>query len=94
MIHVLVRHKVENYDAWKPVFDSHAEMRRQAGSQGGQVLRGLDDPNEVCVLLQWDDLDSAREFVQSPGLHEAMRRGGVIGKPEVQFLTDGVRTRV
>lgn len=94
MINVLIRHKVESYDAWKPLFDEHAETRRQGGSRGGVVMRGLEDPNDLTILLQWDDVDSAREFVQNPNLHEVMKQGGVLGKPDVVFLDEGTRTRI
>ena len=34
MIHVLVRHNVEDYNTWKPFYDSHGAFRKEIGSQG------------------------------------------------------------
>jgi hypothetical protein len=51
-------------------------------------------PGPLTILLQWDDLTSAREFVQNPNLHEVMKQGGVLGKPDVTFLDEGSRTRI
>jgi hypothetical protein len=36
MAHVLVHHKVEDYDKWKAVFDEHSGARAQNGSKGGK----------------------------------------------------------
>ena len=68
MAYVLVRHKVRDYDGWKPGFDDHATTRQASGSKGGFVFRNTDSPNEVLVLLEWDDLEKARGFVQSDEL--------------------------
>ena len=39
MPYVLVRHKIEDYAKWKPVFDEDATARRASGSKGGQLFR-------------------------------------------------------
>ncbi|MGH2369403.1 MAG: cyclase, partial [Chloroflexota bacterium] len=62
---LLIRHHVADYPAWKAVFDEHAPTRRANGSRGGWLFRDAVDPNEVLVLLAWDDLDRARLFVDS-----------------------------
>lgn len=59
---MLIRHKVADYGAWKPLFDEHGTTRRANGSRGGRLFRSADDPNEVVVLLEWDDLERARFF--------------------------------
>ena len=88
MPHLLVRHRVDDYAKWRPVFDDHASMREQYGSNGGQVFRSADDPNDVVMLFEVDDLDRAREFVGSDGLREAMESAGVVGRPDVYFLNE------
>jgi hypothetical protein len=53
MPYLLVRHKVEDYERWKPVFDhDHGATREQSGSKGGRILRNADDPNELVILLE------------------------------------------
>ena len=88
MPYLLVRHKVKDYSSWKSGFDDHASTRRESGSRGGHVFRSADDPEEVVVLLEWDDLDNARAFAESDDLRETMRRVGVIGRPDVYFLEE------
>lgn len=87
MPYILVQHGVEDYEKWKEVFDEKAD-RQAAGSRGGQVFRSADDPNEVTVLLEWDDMGNARAFSGSDKLREEMQRAGVSGQPHVYFLDE------
>jgi heme-degrading monooxygenase HmoA len=50
------------------------------------VLRDLDDPNDVTVMLGWSDLEKARSFIQSASLKDAMQSAGVTSPPEIRFL--------
>ncbi|TAD94522.1 MAG: antibiotic biosynthesis monooxygenase, partial [Oscillatoriales cyanobacterium] len=38
MQYVLIIHEVENYEAWKSVFDRAANIRKEAGERSYQVL--------------------------------------------------------
>ena len=85
---LFIHHKVADYAAWKPHFDAHALTRRANGCEGGRVFRRANDPNDVVVLLEWDDLERARLFADSDDLREAMTRAGVIDLPEIWLLDD------
>ena len=50
MPYALVRHKVEDYARWKPVFDD--ENREANGSMGGYLFRNAGDPNELVILFE------------------------------------------
>jgi heme-degrading monooxygenase HmoA len=91
---MLIRHNVADYAAWKPLFDEHGIARRANGSRGGRIYRSADDPNEVVILLEWDDLERARLFADSDDLREAMVRGGVTDRPDIWFLEDADRPAV
>ena len=86
MPYLLVRHKVADYAQWKPIFDQHAATRKASGSKGGHLFRNANDPNELLILFQWDDLDKARQFTQSNDLREVMQKAGVVDQPDVYFL--------
>jgi heme-degrading monooxygenase HmoA len=88
MPYVLVRHKVQDYSTWKPLFDENASMRQAGGSKGGYVFRNADDPNEVLILLEWEDLGKARRFVQSEDVREKMQEAGVLDQPDIYFLDE------
>jgi heme-degrading monooxygenase HmoA len=83
---VIIRHKVADYGVWRPVFDEQGMLRRANGCQDGQIFRSADDPSEVVILLEWDDLERARLFVDSDDLREAMSRAGVTDRPDIWFL--------
>jgi hypothetical protein len=87
MNYVLVRHKVADFSKWKPVYDAHLPARQAAGGTELYLLRNIDNPNEVIVLLEIEDLQKAREFVASDDLRERMQESGVIDKPDTYFLT-------
>ena len=91
MPYILVQHSVKDYDKWKAVFDGQEATRRAAGSKGGFVLRNADDPDQITVLLEWDNLENARAFAGSDDLREAMQRAGVMGPPNVYFLDEADR---
>lgn len=55
---------------------------------GGQLFRNADDPNELVIHFEWDDLDKAREFSQSQDLRETMQRAGASGRPDIYFLDE------
>ncbi len=59
------------------------------GSRGGQLFRNATDPNELVILLEWDDLEKARQFTQSEDLREVMQGLGVVDHPDIYFLKDG-----
>jgi quinol monooxygenase YgiN len=86
MPYLLVRHQVEDYARWKPLFDQHGLTRQRNGCRGGQLFRNSNNPNELLILFEWDNLERARQFAQSPDLRETMQRAGVIDQPDVYFL--------
>jgi len=92
MPYVLVRHKVQDYAKWRPMYDEHGATRKAAGCKGTQVFRSAEDPNEILVLLEWDNLENARRFTQSEDLRTIMQRAGVTSQPDVYFLNDAGRT--
>jgi len=91
MPYLLIRHKVEDYAKWKPVFDDHGSTREAAGSKGGYVFRNADDRNEIVILLEVDDLERCRQLVESEDLKEAMQRSGVADMPDIYYLDEADR---
>ncbi len=86
MPYILIRHKVKDYTEWKPVFDEHGATRKASGSKGGYLLRNIDDANEVVIFMEMDDLEKARQLVQSEDLRQAMEQSGVADQPDIYFL--------
>ena len=91
MIYLSIRHTVVNYPQWKEMFDIHLAARQAGGAtHEAWVLRNVDDPYEIIVLLGWCDLAKARTFIQSVSWQMMLQEMGVIGVPEVRVLESGV----
>ena len=88
MAYMLIRHKVDDYAKWKPVFDEFADARKAGGEKSYQIFRHDDDPNSLIVLFEWDSLGNAKKFTQSDVLREAMQKAGVAERPDIHFLEE------
>ncbi|HEY5770513.1 MAG TPA: hypothetical protein VIS71_11770 [Terrimicrobium sp.] len=86
MPYVLIRHKVADFSKWKPAYDAHLPARQEAGLRDVHLLRNIDDPTEVVLLFEAEDLRKAREFTVSSDLAEKMQEAGVVEKPDIYFL--------
>jgi hypothetical protein len=83
---LVIRTKVAAYAKWRPVYDAHQSARDEAGLTNCQVRSTVDNPNEVFVACGFADLAKAKAFTASKSLADAMRKAGVVGKPEFDFL--------
>ena len=83
---LVVHHRVADYDAWKPVFDSHEPVRRGHGGTEHRVYRDIQEPNRVVVHIDFPSEQAARDFAADPSLKEVMARAGVEGEPGMSFM--------
>ncbi len=88
MAKLMVHHKVQDYSAWRKVFDDHDKARKEFGSTGYQVLQSASDPNDITAIMDWPSVDAARAFATSASLKDAMKNAGVISQPDVSFLVE------
>jgi hypothetical protein len=58
-------------------------VRKQAYEN---LLRSVDNPNEVVLLFEAEDLRKAQAFTESSDLRQAMQKAGVVGQPDILFL--------
>jgi quinol monooxygenase YgiN len=83
---LIVAHEVEDYVAWKAVYDDTAGLRTENGIIGHAVNTELGKPNHVVVYHQANDVDTLRAFIDLPALQEGMQRAGVKGEPEIHLV--------
>jgi len=89
MVTAFVQHRVKDYDAWRRVYDSVAEMQKAGGVVSESVYRAEADPNQVMVSHQFSSFSAAHDFFASPALAEAMARAGVEeGTVKVEFFEE------
>src|SRR5262245_17748701 len=91
---LIIRHKVKDYNEWRPVFDRHNRAQRSAGLTNPRAFRSSDDKNEVVIFFKTDDMKRAKDFVASPDLKETMAKAGVLDSPEAHFLESAEPMRV
>ena len=58
MAFILTRINVGDYERWKPMFDQDTPGAR-AGAKGHRLLRSVENPNEVFVLVEFDSTEEA-----------------------------------
>ena len=85
----VVRHQVSDFEAWKQVYDGFAPVQTEHGVRAHQVLRSIDNPNDVIVTHTFDSSEAARAFFAMPELRDAMSDGGVdAGSVEISYFDE------
>jgi hypothetical protein len=83
---MIVRHKVKDFGTWKPAFDGHKAVQTAAGLSNPRLFRSADDPSEVVIIFDAQDIGKAKELGSSAELKSAMAAAGVMDKPDIYFL--------
>ncbi len=71
MYRLFIRHRVNDYPAWRQEYDAFDAERRSLGVVGDAVYQKVGDPNEVTV---WHDFDTA-EAAEALMASYPLRRG-------------------
>jgi quinol monooxygenase YgiN len=85
MPHVLIIHEVEDYQAWKKIFDNATTIRKEAGEIHYQVLKYEDNLNKIVHFSAWKSIADAKLFFESPQLIQIRIDAGV-KSPEFIYL--------
>jgi len=85
---LIVRHRVNDYRAWRSVYDGVDSIRQQYGCTDDEVLIDPADTDDVIVLHRFPTVDQAKAFAGSTELREAMGRAGVAGPPRVEIAVE------
>lgn len=88
MIQVLVHHQVADYNNWRSVFDAALDFRHNGGECSCRIFRKAGNPNDLTLLFEWENIDRAMHYMTSDELREKMRQAGVVGVPEIQYLSE------
>jgi len=87
VLRMLVKNTVEDYNAWRRVFDEQPDALAASGLTLEWVRRDADDPGAVWFCLTCADRARADAFLADPANAEVGERAGVTGG-EVIYLTD------
>lgn len=82
---MLIKHTVADYEKWKPAYDAHGSVRKEYGQTDLDLMRGVDNPNQLLIIEKITDVQKAKDFTKLPNLKEAMRKAGVSSIPEFSY---------
>jgi hypothetical protein len=85
MATLFIRHTVRDFAIWKTAYDAFAAQRQEMGVTDDGVYQAPDNPNDVTVIHDFDDIETAEAFARSSKLKEAMDDAGVVGTPQIWF---------
>jgi hypothetical protein len=85
---LLVRHQVEDYAAWRSVYDSLDGLRKEHGCTGDEVMVDPADKQDVFIIHRFPTLEQAQSFAGSNELREGMSQAGVKSAPRIEFAAE------
>lgn len=88
MIYGTAFHPVQDFDAWKPVFDTDLNRATAAGVTFIKILRSVEKPNDVTIFFSVPSKEAFDAFAHNPVLAEKMKAAGVLAPPVFTFYTE------
>ncbi|HLA44129.1 MAG TPA: antibiotic biosynthesis monooxygenase [Aggregatilineales bacterium] len=80
---------VKNFDTWREVFDELYDVRQEFGCYEERIWHNVDDRNKVTILMEWDDAEGPRGYMESPEFKAiSPERAGWVGQPVSYILAD------
>lgn len=74
---MLMHFEVDDYDAWKPLFDEDPAGRAASGATSHMISRAVDNPNEAFIRVEFPSVDQAKAFREKLLASGALERGGM-----------------
>ena len=78
MTAIVRRARVDDYARWKMVYQAGEAARQAAGWRDQGVFRNPDDPNEIVILTEVDDVERARAYAESEEVQRRQRASGLL----------------
>lgn len=85
----VAHYRVDDFDAWKSVYDSFAPVQKDRGVLQHHVWRSQEDPHLVAIVHTFESPADAKAFFDAPELAEAMAKAGVdASSVQVEYLDE------
>ena len=84
------KHRVRDYEHWRPYFDRDQDRLHKVGAKCVNVMRSTNDPNEVHFVFDVPDLGAFLGALGNPETADIMQQAGVLEQPTVYELVDRV----
>ena len=82
------RHDVADYAAWKKGYDGFANYQKTHGVIHESVYQSIDNPNDITVIHDFNNINEAKAFAGSAELKATMSKLGVKGTPQIWYTTE------
>jgi hypothetical protein len=83
---MVVAFTIQDYAAWRPVFDAANAERVKAGVTNPRIFRDADHPDRMLVLFSVASHKQGRAWMTSADVKTAWHNGGVVGVPTYHFM--------
>jgi quinol monooxygenase YgiN len=80
---VLIKRRLNDYDAWKEVVSDLDGVRAGYGSRGLTAYRSAADPNEVFLVFDWDDAKPYTAYLERDDVKAALAATGTTEVTEI-----------
>ncbi len=84
---LVIWHDVQDYDAFRAVYDSMGDVQQQWGVTRESVHQLDGAPNTVLIQHEFATTAQAQAFLTNRELHAAMQRAGVKGEPRIEIYS-------
>jgi hypothetical protein len=81
-----IRHRVQDFNRWKEIYDASAGFKSQYGWKRYRVFAVGNDRNDLLVMEEFNTVEDAQRLVQSKDFANALDLAGVQGQPEILYL--------
>lgn len=88
MIYGIASHPVQDFETWKPIFDSDMDRAHANGITFIKLLRSVENPNDVNIFFSVPSKEAFDAFANNPILAEKMQAAGVLAPPVFRFFTE------
>jgi len=85
-VYVIITHPIAEMAHWQKVFNEHTPAHDKAGLKLVGIYKGVENPNEITIIFEEDDIEMAKAFLNDPVTAENMKKAGVTGKPEIRYM--------
>ena len=72
---MLIHFEVDDFDAWKKLFDEDPAGRAESGAISHMVSRAVDNPNEAFIRVEFPSVEHAKAFREKLLASGALERG-------------------
>lgn len=81
-----VTHRVESYERWKKIFDEDEVIRAEAQLELRAISTNAEDPLIINVMFATDDIEKAKNVINSGELKKRMKEAGVLTEPDLSVF--------